>query len=84
MTGVIGSGMDTAMMSLKCVKPRGMLVLYGNASGPAPPIPPFMLQEQGSIFVTRPKLHDYMASEEESQVTPETRLPVASHVQIFE
>jgi NADPH2:quinone reductase len=51
--------------SLKSVKPRGLLVLYGNASGPTPPIAPLTLTAQGSIFMTRPSLVHHIATREE-------------------
>ncbi len=51
--------------SLHSLKPRGMLVLYGNASGAAPPIDPLLLSQRGSVFLTRPKLGDYVATRQE-------------------
>ncbi len=51
--------------SLHSLRPRGMLVLYGNSSGPAPPIDPLLLTQRGSLFLTRPKLGDYVATREE-------------------
>uniref|UniRef100_A0A7S0WAC8 Quinone oxidoreductase n=1 Tax=Hemiselmis tepida TaxID=464990 RepID=A0A7S0WAC8_9CRYP len=59
-------GRDTALHSLACVRPRGALVLYGNASGPPPDIAPLALAEQGSVYMARPKLHDFLATEEET------------------
>ncbi|MBI3698449.1 MAG: quinone oxidoreductase [Acidobacteria bacterium] len=51
--------------SLHSLRPRGMLVLYGNASGAAPAIDPLLLSQRGSLFLTRPKLGDYTATREE-------------------
>lgn len=51
--------------SLYSLRPRGMLVLFGNASGAAPPIDPLLLNQRGSLFLTRPKLGDYTATREE-------------------
>ena len=51
--------------SLQSLRPRGMLVLYGNASGPAPAIDPLLLSQRGSLFLTRPKLADYAATRQE-------------------
>ena len=51
--------------SLLSLRPRGMLVLFGNASGPAPPIDPLLLTQRGSLFLTRPKLNDYTAGRQE-------------------
>ena len=51
--------------SLSCLKPRGMLVCYGNASGPVPAIEPLRLAQGGSLFLTRPSLAHYVATREE-------------------
>jgi NADPH2:quinone reductase len=56
-----GVGKDTALKSLDCLAPRGMLVLYGNASGPVAPIDPLLLSQKGSLFMTRPTLFHYIA-----------------------
>jgi len=60
-----GVGAATYEKSLNCLRPRGYLVLYGQASGPIPPIDPLALMTKGSIFLTRPTLHHYAASREE-------------------
>lgn len=52
-------GRDTFERSLKCLRPRGMLVLFGQSSGPVPPIDPQRLARQGSVYLTRPSLGDY-------------------------
>jgi len=54
-------GKSTAEKSLDCLVPRGMLVLYGNASGPVPPLDPLVLSRKGSLFLTRPNLMHYIA-----------------------
>jgi NADPH2:quinone reductase len=54
-------GKSTYERSLRCLAPRGYLVLYGNASGPVPPIDPLSLTQAGSVFLTRPRLGDYIA-----------------------
>ncbi len=51
--------------SLYSLGRRGMLVLFGNASGAAPAIDPLLLAQRGSLFLTRPKLADYTATREE-------------------
>ncbi len=56
-----GVGKDTAMKSLDCLAPRGMMVFYGNASGPAPAIDPLLLSQKGSLFMTRPSLFHHVA-----------------------
>ncbi len=48
--------------SLKCLQPRGLMVSFGNASGPVAPIPPGMLAGGGSLYLTRPTLVHYNAT----------------------
>jgi NADPH2:quinone reductase len=60
-----GVGASTFDDSLASLRPRGMLALYGGASGPVPPVDPQRLNSAGSVFLTRPKLADYVASREE-------------------
>ena len=54
-------GKSTAEKSLDCLSPRGMMVLFGNASGPVAPIDPLVLSRKGSLFFTRPTLLHYIA-----------------------
>jgi NADPH2:quinone reductase len=54
-------GKTTAEKSLDCLMPLGMMVFYGNSSGPAPPIDPLTLTQKGSLFLTRPTLFHYIA-----------------------
>jgi NADPH2:quinone reductase len=54
-------GKATAEKSLDCLAPRGMVVFYGNASGPVPPVDPLVLSRKGSLFLTRPSLVHYIA-----------------------
>jgi NADPH:quinone reductase-like Zn-dependent oxidoreductase len=58
-------GKDTFTESLDCLRRRGMLVIYGSASGPVPPFSPAELVKRGSLFVTRPTLYDYTATRAE-------------------
>ena len=60
-----GVGKDTFMGSLDSLRVRGMMVTFGNASGPVPPIEPLLLTQKGSLFVTRPALGHYTAKREE-------------------
>lgn len=60
-----GVGKTTWEQSLHSLKKRGLLVLFGNASGPVPPINPLELSKFGSLFITRPTLFDYIADPEE-------------------
>jgi NADPH2:quinone reductase len=54
-------GRDTFMTSLDCLRPRGLMVSYGNSSGPVPPFAPLELSRRGSLYLTRPTLFDYIA-----------------------
>jgi len=58
-------GRDTFMQSIDCLAPRGMMVSFGNASGPVDPISPSLLAQKGSLFLTRPTLFNYIAAREE-------------------
>lgn len=58
-------GRDTFMKSLDCLAPYGMLVVFGNASGPVPPFEIGMLAAKGSLYITRPTLATYTAKPEE-------------------
>ena len=54
-----GVGKKTALKSLECLSPLGMLVVFGNSSGNAPPVDPSLLASKGSLFLTRPTLMTY-------------------------
>ncbi len=54
-------GKDTFMGSLDCLAPLGLMVTYGNASGPVPPVEPALLAAKGSLYLTRPTLATYTA-----------------------
>lgn len=56
-----GVGKDTFMGSLDSLAPLGMMVSFGNASGPVPPLDLLLLSQKGSLFVTRPTLVTYTA-----------------------
>ena len=58
-------GKDTFEKSLRCLRPRGMLVLFGQSSGPVPPLEVRVLSDLGSLFLTRPSLRDYTLTREE-------------------
>jgi NADPH2:quinone reductase len=60
-----GVGRDTFMKSLDCLQRRGIMVSFGNASGPVDPFPPTLLAQKGSLFLTRPTMYDYVATREE-------------------
>lgn len=58
-------GKTTFQKSLNCLRPRGMLVLYGQSSGPVEAFDPQILQQKGSVFLTRPTLGHYTLTREE-------------------
>ncbi len=58
-------GKTTYEKSLDCLRPRGILVLFGQSSGPVPPLNPSTLAQKGSLFLTRPSLAHYMLTREE-------------------
>jgi NADPH2:quinone reductase len=60
-----GVGRTTFDASLDCLRRRGMMVLLGASSGPVPPFDPQVLNQKGSLFLTRPTLAHYVASREE-------------------
>lgn len=60
-----GVGQATFEQSLDLLKPRGLMVTFGNASGPVPEIAPLILSRKGSLYLTRPTLRDYIQTKEE-------------------
>ena len=58
-------GKSTFQGSLDCLRPRGLMVSFGNASGPVPPVDLIQLSQKGSLYLTRPTLAHYTASREE-------------------
>jgi NADPH2:quinone reductase len=60
-----GVGKDTWEASLDSLRPRGMLVSFGNASGPVPAFQPLILTTKGSLFLTRPSMFHYVLAREE-------------------
>lgn len=60
-----GVGQSTFEQSLKCLRRRGLLALYGAASGPVPPFDLLRLSTMGSLFITRPISLDYIRTRDE-------------------
>ncbi|MBI2266821.1 MAG: quinone oxidoreductase [Armatimonadetes bacterium] len=58
-------GLTTFEGSLDCLAPRGYLILFGQSSGPVPPLDPQLLSTKGSLFLTRPTLWHYVATNQE-------------------
>jgi NADPH2:quinone reductase len=60
-------GLATFDKSLRVIRPRGLMALFGQSSGPVPPFDPTILNTCGSLFLTRPSLGHYVATREELQ-----------------
>lgn len=60
-----GVGADTFETGLGLIRPRGMMVTFGNASGPVSPVAPLTLSTNGSLFLTRPTMGDYIRQRSE-------------------
>ncbi len=60
-------GRDTFDKGLNCLRRRGLMVLYGQSSGPVPPFDLGILNAKGSLFVTRPSLAHHIATQDELQ-----------------
>jgi len=58
-------GASTFDKSLDCLRPRGYLALFGQSSGPVPPVDPAKLASKGSLFLTRPSLPHYILNRAE-------------------
>jgi NADPH2:quinone reductase len=58
-------GKSTFLPGLDVLAPRGMMVLFGQSSGPVDPVDPQLLNQKGSLFLTRPTLGHYVATREE-------------------
>jgi NADPH2:quinone reductase len=58
-------GKSTFEKSLNCLRPRGLMALFGQSSGPVPPFDPTILNGKGSLFLTRPSLAHYLLSRDE-------------------
>ncbi|HLZ65766.1 MAG TPA: quinone oxidoreductase [Aliidongia sp.] len=71
-------GQDTFTQSLDCLRPRGLLALFGQASGPVPPLDLGVLAQKGSLYVTRPTLSTFIASAEDLRKTAEDLFEVVS------
>jgi NADPH2:quinone reductase len=67
-------GRATFEKGLECLAPRGMMALFGQSSGPVGPFDPQILNRRGSLFLTRPTLHHYVATRPELLERAETVL----------
>ena len=75
-------GKDTFMGSLDCLQPRGLLVSFGNGSGPVPAFDLSLLADKGSLFVTRPTLMTYTARREDLEAAAEELFAVVESGQV--
>ena len=67
---VFGSvGKDTFLRSLDCLRLRGLMVTFGQASGPVDPIAPVLLSQKGSLSLTRPFLFHYIGKQHELEAS---------------
>ncbi len=71
-------GRDTYIASMDCLRPRGMLVIFGNASGPVDALNTGLLAQKGSLYVTRPTLMTYTASNEDLYASAASLIDVVS------
>jgi NADPH2:quinone reductase len=71
-------GKDTFIGSLDCLQPLGLMVSFGNASGPVPPFGLNELASRGSLFITRPSLMAYMAKREDLEASAKSLFGVVS------
>jgi NADPH2:quinone reductase len=62
-------GKDTFLRSVDCLRSRGLMVTFGQSSGPIDPIAPVLLSQKGSLFLTRPLLFHYIARREELEAS---------------
>ncbi|MEW9900337.1 quinone oxidoreductase [Chitinivorax sp. PXF-14] len=75
-------GRDTFMGSLDCLRPLGMMVSFGNASGPVEPISPLLLSQKGSLFLTRPTLFAYIAKRHDLEAMAQELFDVVASGQV--
>lgn len=71
-------GRDTFRASLDCLSPRGLLVSFGQSSGAVAPFDPRLLAQKGSLYLTRPTLHTYVATRAELDATAAALFEVLS------
>ena len=71
-------GADTFLGSLDCLRPLGLMVSFGNASGPVPPFNLGLLAQKGSLFITRPTLGHYTAKRADLEATAQDLFDMVS------
>jgi NADPH2:quinone reductase len=75
-------GKDTFFGSLDCLQPRGLMVSFGNASGPVPPFDLGLLTQKGSLFITRPSLFGYTSNRKELETTAQELFDIVRSRQV--
>ena len=73
-----GVGQATIMTSLDCLQPRGLLVSFGNASGPVKNFDLGLLSAKGSLYITRPTLFSYTSTDEDFRITAQDLVDVVA------
>lgn len=73
-----GVGQATVMTSLDCLQPRGLLVSFGNASGPVKNFDLGLLSAKGSLYVTRPTLFSYTSTDEDFRQTAQDLVDIVA------
>lgn len=71
-------GRDTFSRSLDCLRPRGIMVLFGQSSGPVPPFDLGILAQKGSLMITRPTLFSFIATPAELAATAQDLFDVVA------
>jgi NADPH2:quinone reductase len=71
-------GRDTYLASLDCLQPRGLLVIFGNASGAVDSLNTGLLAQKGSLYVTRPTLMTYTAADDDLMASAADLIDVVS------
>jgi len=77
-----GVGRDTFDRSLDCLRRRGLMVSYGNASGPVPPFDISLLNKKGGLFLTRPSVGQYASTRQELLTMAEDLFTVVGNGQV--
>jgi len=72
-------GKDTFMQSLDCLRPRGLMAMFGQASGSPPPMEINLLAQKGSLYLTRPTLGTFIATAEDLKTTADDLFDVVSN-----
>jgi NADPH:quinone reductase len=75
-------GADTFDDSLRCLRTRGLMILYGQSSGPVPPVDPQTLNQAGSVYFTRPSLFHHIATHDELEWRATTMLDLVATGQL--